>query len=708
MKSIRVLLISILIFNIYSSYSQPKPVLKRDMDSTIVEKNSDGSIILDKRKTLQTDIFILNTCAPDQLSIIKMYDDYRQVKIIPARRLSISVNRFSTFKITNINPHRFVYSINNTLVTQFTENDPFNAYNNTFKDGTALPINEIEIIELFKAGKNSDSKRKKIDDIKKEINSISLDFQNAENQIKDLTKERDESPDVGKKREIQKQINDISTNKYKVAFSKYNNAISDYSSMVSSLTVNGEYLLGNFKSIEMNDTVPDDTKVVVNNISKLAEDLIKKTKEMDSIKSQIKKLSAYNQSSFEAYNFSKKRVDNFYDQKIDENFDPVNYLSNKYGYIVNNANINSDDPSVRLLEITKMDEFISDKKISEWELFVLSTSKEIGKLLQNKIIEASETKNHIVQQNCITEDFIHDIDKYEGTIRSTFTIIRNFGAELNVLINYLELDNILFGNVINGVNNNYTKLKDYLTFFEYTSLNNTVEFTLPSHTNLKNVDLIRYHIDREDKITHSSQSYVYDIWLKGGLKIDFSAGIFATSLIDYDYEKTQAYSKTNPATLLVDTILVNRKDNGKFDFAFGGMVNITLRTGASWIAPGISLGTAYAKNQKLQFLGAFSLHLGKTERLILHGGFAAGLNKTLDLANLNYDKTIDNEGGRHYLVKGKYEDFNFQTIEKFSFKPFFGISYNLSKKNALQAASNANDYSPNSTAGTTSPSVVTK
>ena len=70
-------------------------------------------------------------------------------------------------------------------------------------------------------------------------------------------------------------------------------------------------------------------------------------------------------------------------------------------------------------------------------------------------------------------------------------------------------------------------------------------------------------------------SYVYYIWIEGGLKIDFSAGIFATSLIDYNYEKVQAYSKSEPSTLLIDSISINRKDNGNFDFAFGGMVNIS-------------------------------------------------------------------------------------------------------------------------------------
>ncbi len=697
MKSIRILLISILLFISYSSHSQSE---------TAGDKNPDGTIILDKSKTLQTDIFILDTKEPNQLSIVRMYDDYRQVKDIPARKLSINVNRFSTFKIININPNRYRYSINNALVTQFMDNDPFSTKNNKFSDGSSLPINKIEIIELFNADKNSETKKAKIEDKKKEITSMILQIQKASEQISDLKIQYDEPKNKKEQSDIQKRINAIDI---KTSISKYNEAITEYGIMVNSLTVNANNLLENFK-IGGDDIVnaSDDAKKTFREIYNLAQKLESETQKMDDIKKGIKELMSDNIKDLDALGYTKGGKNNFYDERKNQSLDPVTKLSSIYGYNVNLEYLNSNVASERSLELTKMDEFISNKKVTEWELFVLNTSKEIGKLLQNKFIEYSEIRNDIKMQTCIDQSYEDNILESSNKLRFDSKLIRNIGADINVLIKYLELNDNVFGSIVNGINNNYNRLMDYLTVLNFTTNSNTIEFTLPTHTNLKNVDFIRYEINRQDVITQSNQNYVYDIWIVGGLKIDFSAGIFATSLIDYNFEKVQAYSKLDPSILLIDSVSINRKDNGNFDFAFGGMVNISYRTGAGWITPGISLGTAFANNQKLQFLGAFSLQLGKTERIILHGGFAAGFSKTLDLASLNYDRTTANDDGKNYIVKGTYENFNIPTIDKFQFKPFFGISYNLSKKNALQAVSNANDYSPKSKDGVIKPEAIPK
>lgn len=685
MKSIRILSVSIFILFSYSSFCQKE---------TERQLNPDSTVILDKKKTLQTDIFILNTCEPNQLSIVKMYDDYRQIHLVNKRRLSISTNKFSSFKIININPNRYIYNINNTLITQFMDSNPYSPNINTFINGTALPVSEIEIIELFKGYKNQETKRGKIGKIKKEIDSLSTVIQIASIQMEDLKNDLNQTKDDGKKKEILKQFNDIQSNKYTVSVSKYNSALSDYSSMVSALIINESSLLENFENLIYDTLIKSkDLRKAVESIFQLAKNLQEKNSNLEIIKNKIIQFSSENFENLNNYSFVGTASQSSLYSFEEADFDPETELS-KLGYKINMRNIKASNPTYQLLEITKMNEFISEKKINEWELFVLNTSKELGKLLQAKIVEYSEQKNIIAQQTCIDNEFTNEINKYSQDLRNNFIVIRNICADLNVLIKSLELNDAGFGSIVDGVNTNYIILKKYLTFMDFTSKNNTLEFTLPTHTNLKNVDLIRYQITREDILTHSRQSYEYDIWIKGGLKIDFSAGIFATSLVDYKFEKLQAASKSDPSITLDDSIYVNRINTGNYDLAFGAMVNISIRTGASWFIPGISFGTAYAMNKKLQFLGAFSMQLGKTERLILHGGVAAGLATTLNLAALNYNREYENDGGKHYLVKGKYEDFNIPTIEKFSFKPFFGISYNLSKKNALSAASNSYNYSP--------------
>jgi hypothetical protein len=124
------------------------------------------------------------------------------------------------------------------------------------------------------------------------------------------------------------------------------------------------------------------------------------------------------------------------------------------------------------------------------------------------------------------------------------------------------------------------------------------------------------------------------------------------------------------------------------------MVNVMLRTGASWITPGASIGIAYgsATNSKLQFLGALSLQFGKSERIIAHFGVVAGEAQRLDLSQLSYNpKTDILDDGKTYKVKGDFSTTPIPTTFNFCFRPFFGISYSLSKKNALNAVGNSAD-----------------
>ncbi len=94
----------------------------------------------------------------------------------------------------------------------------------------------------------------------------------------------------------------------------------------------------------------------------------------------------------------------------------------------------------------------------------------------------------------------------------------------------------------------------------------------------------------------------------------------------------------------------------------------------------------------MQFLGALSLQFGKSERLIAHFGAVAGNAQRLDVSQLSYNQKTDvSDGGDTYKVKGDLSTMTIPLTFKFLFKPFFGISYNLSKKNALNAVGNSAD-----------------
>lgn len=135
----------------------------------------------------------------------------------------------------------------------------------------------------------------------------------------------------------------------------------------------------------------------------------------------------------------------------------------------------------------------------------------------------------------------------------------------------------------------------------------------------------------------------------------------------------------------VDSIHINRQKSGKADFAFGGMVNIIPRNGKRWLNSGFSVGVAYASNKSLQFLTGLSVHLGKTERIILHGGVTFGRVNRIDESASMFSPRGDDFALKSKDVK--FATYNIPYYQKFEARGFFGISYNLSKKNALQAVS---------------------
>ena len=317
-----------------------------------------------------------------------------------------------------------------------------------------------------------------------------------------------------------------------------------------------------------------------------------------------------------------------------------------------------------------------------FEEFVLGTATKIGIMLQSNFRDISQKTNSLKMQNCLDLKQIENFRAVKIQLGEIFDFVQKTSAEFQILVSYLDIDNKIYAGIAKSINTNYYLLLGYLKNMDLIEENNTVEFTLPSSTNLKNIDLVRYKIDREDKITGGKQSYLYDLWVRGGLKVDFSFGIFASGLVDNEYQKHQ-YDNLGTLT---DSIEVNKQNNGGYNFGFGGMVNIMPRLGASWITPGISFGVIYSSNQKLQFVSNLALHLGKTERLILHGGVAMGFVKTLDLSQHQW-RTV--EANAIYRVKADLSQFSIPTIDKFTIRPVFGLSYNLSKKNALQAVSNS-------------------
>lgn len=184
-------------------------------------------------------------------------------------------------------------------------------------------------------------------------------------------------------------------------------------------------------------------------------------------------------------------------------------------------------------------------------------------------------------------------------------------------------------------------------------------FLLPIDINGDNIDYIEVQLDIYDGDNETPQTYTYKVWIKGGVKIDVSGGVFITSLFDKEYYTTDS---TGDAKLLFE------EDNGNYDFGFGTMVHVSLR-GGSWVRPALNFGVLFTSNQKFQMLAGFGLILGKSERLILNAGISMG---RVSVLSDNYEA----DGVTPYNLG---TDGSIPLNDKFEFGNFFGITYNFNK-----------------------------
>ncbi|WP_445458227.1 hypothetical protein [Flavobacterium sp. HNIBRBA15423] len=188
-------------------------------------------------------------------------------------------------------------------------------------------------------------------------------------------------------------------------------------------------------------------------------------------------------------------------------------------------------------------------------------------------------------------------------------------------------------------------------------------YTLPIDIQGKNIDALEFKLRRFDKETKVEDtdfaSTPYNIWIKNGLKIDVSAGLFFSSLYDYEFDKRDDLS-------ILGNKIITLKNKGEYDLAFGSMINTYVRMN-SWVVPTINFGAALTKNEKLQVLFGGGLILGKQERIIFTAGISMG----------KVERIADG-----YQVGGSYnlgDSGTIPTQSEFKFGKFFGITYNLSK-----------------------------
>lgn len=612
-----------------------------------------------------TDVFVLNSCAPTGASFkIESYYD-KGIKYFRVKRIAIRKNHLSAFKVININPLKYACYVTGQSMNQFVNDSSVNA--TVLIDTGSSLINDIKAIQLFgintAENKNSAQNRQKtITDLQADVDKYFDSIDHFQYASDDLFAEASDlglilQPSVRKYMQrgssIPKPVLDKINSKsksidsmYRIQYQKGVKALDEYRQAVTVSWPKTESILsGLLKTYDQNLNAS-----LLNKTSSQIKDCIAGLQEADN----------GDKESFEA--IRRDRLSIIQPSKdtlvlIKEELDGLNALYNQ--------------------------------RIRNWASFINFAMLETGKLLQDQLIQCSRFQNKLQAMDCITDIDILEINQQVENDRIVFQFIQSTTEDISDLINCLQLEDPSFDSVASVINSNYKQLLNYWKVLDFVKNDSRVVYTRPLYAGLQNEDFIRYTVTYKNKVTGAyATPNLYDVWIKGGLKIDFSVAILASGITDYTYNTISFFDSTNHA--ITDSFRFSRVHNGDFSFSFGGMVNILWRSATRWCAPGVSVGIAYSTNNNLQFLTGGTLQFGKSERLLLHGGLAIGQAKWLDLSQFTHpDGSGIKEGHKsYYTVAGDRTTSQTPYINKFVFKPFFGISYNLSKKNPLNAVGN--------------------
>ena len=214
-----------------------------------------------------------------------------------------------------------------------------------------------------------------------------------------------------------------------------------------------------------------------------------------------------------------------------------------------------------------------------------------------------------------------------------------------------------FNNKVEEINSISKKIKEEISKMYQLKLYN---YLLPVDINGKNIDVVEVTVERYDKTATNPtpDKYTYNIWVRGGVKIDISGGLFLSSLMDKEYETKDDGSNK----------FIFEKNRGDYEFGFGSTINVSLR-GGSWVRPGLSIGALFTTNQKFQLLTGLGFIIGKEERIVLHTGLSMGrISRISD--NYKTDGSVSYDLGTEGTIP---------MTEKFAFGHFFGLTYNFGK-----------------------------
>ena len=173
-------------------------------------------------------------------------------------------------------------------------------------------------------------------------------------------------------------------------------------------------------------------------------------------------------------------------------------------------------------------------------------------------------------------------------------------------------------------------------------------------------DEIKLHISLVNKKDNNKEDITVPLIVTGGVKIDFSGGLFTSNLANHEYISMPFYKNDS----LSGYQLVKKFKPRSFGAATYMHVYIRNR----WIVNGaFSLGLGLDQDMNMHIMPGLSLIMGNKQRLIISGGLDFS---KIDMLSPNYsENTIYSKE-----IKPDY-------VKEYRFGWFVGISYNIFKAN---------------------------
>lgn len=703
---------TILFFIALQSATAQNNVSNKDSSQRRAPNNSDFF----KRGGLQT--IVLDVSDSGGIYIIDKWGDSISRKHRNRHAFQLYERKPFLFRIENVNALRYNYFLNDELITNFVEgasaveNNIYANAANAIKDIPALNIFNFDVFERRQPEKTEETTRLKqnIQRLKddREVIQVKINAENTKllqmhdyaDYYKNLHSDNINNSTLRKKYPEISGILDIIDPLYDNLNDLDTRLLSKLWELQSNINITGNKNLQILLSYQILDSSLHCDFDLQSTKVKIAEVLIRLSNEIDTCNMALKVLEEISPARQSLYRIPHTNAvlprpnsslqSKIYDSLLRSYKELLDALKYPLTQLNSPSGIQAEENKLKAVE------FITNKKNQLIELTVLAISLELGKLLEKKWIDYSRKKNVYLNKSWVDKSDLDSITATRNQISVIFNYAKRWIADFALISYSLEINSEIFKSVHQSITSNCLKFLGLLKELDHLNKSTITEFTSPIFHNQKNIDIVRFKVDRQDKLSGGKQTYIYDYWMKGGIKIDYSVGIFGSGLTDRKYNKLSYYgydsSLTEPST---DSFYISRSEAGNVEFSFGGMVNISWRNGQSWFNGGLGLGLAYSANQRLQFLAAGNLHLGKTERVLLHFGVAMGSVKELDKTSIVLQEVPPESSHfprQSYLVKGDSREMEVPLIERFKVRPFVGISYNLSGKPALKAVSSQSGF----------------